>query len=420
MKTVAILTDFTSHDPAYSLCGVVANQVKMLVSAGYTPKLLVRKGFRVDDAYPGAEIIKLDPGQIGNNVVEVTSESNAEIQVLRGQMIAALEGVDVVLTHDMIYQANMWKYHVAARRVTRDKQDLKWLHWVHSSTDLGVAAQTGEFSQELTGEFPRANLVVMHMEEFDRKGDMYRYPPDKIVEIPNPLDLIEDYHPAAQEIIKSGELHQADVIAVYPARLDRGKQVEIIIDIFRELNRQKWDARLVVVDFHSTAGDKSVYREELKQRAWDGNPPTPIYFTSSETSHLDKDFAYHLPHKAVMDLFEYSDVFIHPSRSESDPLTVPEAAWKRCGLILNYDLPVFRLWQGGSLQYKFSSNIDTATGMPGETETSYVDRGGYMSDVAANIAYLMDTNPVLANHAKVRKERSLEAVWHKNLWPAIA
>jgi hypothetical protein len=29
MRT-AILTDFVSHDPAYSLCGVVANQVKML------------------------------------------------------------------------------------------------------------------------------------------------------------------------------------------------------------------------------------------------------------------------------------------------------------------------------------------------------------------------------------------------------
>ena len=415
MKKVAILTDFVSHDPAYSLCGVVANQVKMLVANDYEPRLLVRKGFSADGAYGGADIRELVPGEIGNNQVNITTKSDHEIASLKTQMATRLSGFDVVLTHDLIYQANMWKYHVAARRVARDMPDLKWLHWVHSSTDLGTAAQTQQFSRELEPPFPNSKLVVMHPEEFARKGQLYQYEPDEIVEIPNPLDLIEDYHPAAQEIIQSGELHQADIVAVYPARLDRGKQVEIIIDIFRELNRQEWDARIVVVDFHSTAGDKVDYRKELKRSAWDGNPPTPIYFTSE----IRKDFEYHLPHKAVMDLFEYSDIFVHPSRSESDPLTVPEAAWKRCGLILNYDLPVFRLWEGGALLYKFSSNIDVSTGMPGTTETKYQDRGAYMAQVAAAIAYTMKTNPVLANHAKVRGERSLEAVWHKNLWPAI-
>ncbi|KKK80884.1 hypothetical protein LCGC14_2819020, partial [marine sediment metagenome] len=281
-------------------------------------------------------------------------------------------------------------------------------------------AQTGEFSQELKPPFPNSKLVVMHPEEHQRKATLFEYEIDSVVEIPNPLDLTEDFHPAAKAIVQSGELHKADIVAIYPARLDRGKQVEIIIDIFRELNRQDWDARLVVIDFHSTAGNKATYRKELYKSAWDGNPSTPIYFSSMEAGYLDKDYEYHLPHKAVMDLFEYSDIFVHPSKSESDPLTIPEAAWKRCGLVLNYDLPVFRLWEGAALFGKFSSNIDTAVGLPGETTTTYGNRGAYMATIAGAIAYIMGNNPILANHARVRRERSLDAVWHKNLWPAIA
>ena len=417
MKKVAILTDFVSHDPAYSLCGVVANQVKML--SEYKPKLLVRKGFSANGAYVGAEIRVLNPGRIGNNQVNVTDQSESEINTLRGQMFSELEDIDVVLTHDLIYQPNMWKYHVAARRVAKDLPGLKWLHWVHSSTEMGTIGQVGRFSDDLQGAFPNSVLVVMHSEEFNRKGKLYGYEVDEIVTVPNPLDLTEGYHPAAREMIQVGELHKADVVAVYPARLDRGKQVEVIIDIFRELNRQGWDARVVIVDFHSTAGDKADYRKELTKQAWEGNPETPIYFTSVVTAHIDKDFAYHIPHKAVMDLLEYSDIFVHPSRSESDPLTVSEAAWKRCGLVLNYDLPVFRLWEGGALLYKFSSNIDVTTGLPGTTETEYQDRGAYMAEVAGGIAYIMQANPVLANHVRIRKERSLEAVWSRHLWPAI-
>ena len=55
MKSVAILTDFISHDPAYSLCVVVANQAKMIAGAGVPFKVIVRPGF--DHAYHGAEII---------------------------------------------------------------------------------------------------------------------------------------------------------------------------------------------------------------------------------------------------------------------------------------------------------------------------------------------------------------------------
>jgi len=404
MKNVAILTDFISFDPAYSLCNVVANQCKMLPNA----KLIVRQGFGGE--WPtDNEIVYLDPGQIGNNVVNITDESASEIESLMGQLKLALEDIDVVLTHDLIYQPNMWKYHVAARRLTKSNHHLKWLHWVHSSTNMGTVDKIGKFKDECRGRFPNSKLVAMHNEEINRKGTLYGYELDQIVVIPNPVDLTEDFHEFSKKVIQEMKLYERDVIAVYPARLDRGKQAHIVIEIFEKLRYQGWDAAVVIVDFHSTAGDKDRYRKEMQERRADW-----ILFTSSLP-----EGSYHIPHKAVMDLFEYSDVFIHPSRSESDPLTVPEAMWKRCGLMLNFDLPVFRQYDGRALFGKFSSAIDVHTSMPGETNVEYQSRDGYMGSLAAAIAYEMQNNMVLYNHASVRKERSLEAVANKNLIPAI-
>jgi len=409
MKSVAILTDFVSHDPAYSLCGVVANQVKMLVANGYMPRLIVRSDWDVEEHYPGAEGLSIDPGEIGNNVVNITKKSPGEIDSLVGQLSLALAGGGVVLTHDLIYQANMWKYHVAARRIAKTQPNIKWLHWVHSSTDLGTVNDMGKFKDECRGMFPNSRLVAMHPEEINRKGSLYGYERDQIVIIPNPVDLTEDFHPLSKHVVKRMRLFDRDVIAVYPARLDRGKQVHMVIEIFEKLRHQGWDAVVVVIDFHSTAGDKAKYREEmlLGREDW-------VFFTSNLP-----EGSYHIPHKAVMDLFEYGDFLVHPSRSESDPLTIPEAMWKRCGLMLNFDLPVFRQYDGRALFGKFSSAMDVHTGMPGETATSYDDRGRYMDHLASAIAYEMQNNPVLYNHAAVRKDRSLEAVARKHLIPAI-
>lgn len=88
-------------------------------------------------------------------------------------------------------------------------------------------------------------------------------------------------------------------------------------------------------------------------------------------------------------------------------------------MVLNFDLPMFRMYQGKSLLYKFSSNIDVTTGLPGETNTNYSDRSGYMNTVAGSIAYMMRNNPILANHVEIRQTRGLEINWSKFLWPAI-
>jgi glycosyltransferase involved in cell wall biosynthesis len=394
--------------------------MKMITDAGLACKLIVRPGFNADAAPPGVEVVEVDPGKIGDNTVEVTDRSGFEIAHLTEQLTHILEDVSVVLTHDLIYAANLWKYHVACRRIARERNDLHWYHWVHSATDLGVANQVKQFRGELAGRFPRSTLIVMHEEEMIRKQVGFGYDRHSTAIVPNPIDFTADYHPAALEAIERASLWDADVIAVYPCRLDRGKQPHILIEIFAKLCEMGWNAWAVIVDFHSThdgsstGGDKAIYRDEMKLQARDLG--ANVLFTSD----LEYPSAnYHIPHKAVMDLFEFADMLVHPSVSESDPLILPEAAWKRCGLMLNYDLPVFRLYQGNALMYRFTSGIDVTTGLVGSTATTYDNRDAYMGSAAAAIADLMTNDAVLSMHAQVRKARNLYTIWTRYLWPLV-
>lgn len=373
--------------------------------------VVVNAGFNDDEAYKPARLVRVDPGQTGSNTVEVTDQSGAEIEHLTKQLLDALIGVGVVLTHDLIYQPNQWKYHVAARRVAKERPDIKWLHWVHSATDMGVREQTGPYQRELVGPFPNSKLVVMHQEERMRKLAAFGYLPHQSVIIPNPLDITEGYDPIARRIIEDNGLCYADVVLFYPCRLDRGKQPHILVEIAEGLISLGLDARVIIADFHSTAGDKAVYRAEMREQA--AMAGVPLVFTS--------DYAeYAMPHQAVMDLFDFADVLVHPSKSESDPLILQEAMWKRCGLVLNFDLPLFRTLSDGMAHlFKFSSCVDVATGMIGETNTDYTDRKSYMKMIAGVVAYEIQNDPHLLNHARVRKERSLEAVWEQRLYPTL-
>lgn len=412
-KRVGILTDFASHDPAYSLCGVVANKVKMLHLAGYEAVVFVRDGFQDHEAYAGAEIIPLNHGETGSNHVKITSKTEGDIAALEQQMLKAFaeHKLTAVLTEDLIYQPNLWKAHVAARRVAKQLPGIKWFHWVHSATDMGTANKTGKYRHELNGRFPNSKLVAHHAEEANRKGSLYGYEKDEIVVIPHGHDFTEYYHEFTQELIAREQLDNADVIAVYPCRLDRGKQPHILIEVFTALVQRGYDARIVFVDFHSTGGDKKKYRQEMRSMAVQAG--VKVTFTSSFPG-----YEYHVPHKVVRDLFDYGDMLIHPSRSESDPMILPEAAWSGCGLVLNFDLPVFRQHEQNALLYKFSSNIDVMTGLAGTTDTAYSNRQDYMDMVAGGIAYQMQNNPILHMHAKMRKTRSLTHV-SRLLWQLI-
>lgn len=392
---IAILTDFSHHDPAYSLCGVVDAQLKALRAHGITPLLVARGNYQHPDH---AHVAYLDPGEIDNNVVNLTTRSDDEIKNLVAQMANVFGNIEVILCHDVIYQPNLWKYHIALRLYCDTlEQPPVLVHWAHSASMMDVAKQTGGY-YPLLAQWPRnAYLVAFSHDEVERKRVMFDCPADRVVVLANGIDFSKYFHPLTELIISKAKLWHQDLIAIYPCRLDRGKQPHIAAEIVSQIVASGVKATLLLVDYHSISGDKLTYREEIKEAYG-----RVVQFTSE----LDGRLAYEVPGQVLRELFLLSDFLIHPSMSEGDPLVVQEAAFAGCGLVLNYDLPPFRAHQGTAIMGRFSSAINAATGMLGQTVTEYHDREAYMAYIGRQMVHQLNSNPIAKARALARKTRN--------------
>jgi len=440
MKTIAILTNFTSYDKKYSLCNVAAEQIRMLEKNNYKIKIIVNEGF-VDNTIGSTslegttneadhkktalgpykeEYLHFIPNVRCYNELKRDDTWEKDIQQIAGLLEPMLKDVDTVFSHDLIYQPAYLKLNHAARLVAEKFTNIQWLHWIHSSTTPMILNSSAEYLQTVKRAFPRSFVIYPNTFEIPRVAKNLGYEEDQVKAVPHATDPASffGFHEITKQIVENTNLYSADVIGCYPLRLDRGKQPQYVIQIFKAIKNLGRSVRLVFCDFHSTAGDKVVYRQELKNMALD------LGMTSSEvtfTSDLNSDTVLGVPQAVVRDLMLISNLFILPSRSETYSLVVQEAGLCKNLLMLNYDFPPMRSIYGSKPLYaKFSSNIDVNTGFDGNTETKYQPNFlGYAHDQAQKICYYLENEKCISMATYLRKHRNPQAIFKNHLEPLL-
>lgn len=424
MKRVAILSTFTSVDEAYSLIGVVQNQIRMLVGGGYQPMVIAKEGFHPEQTFALPEVkMEYIPNFTGSNYIgEAVDESfKADVERIKNRLLQLLKDIDVVLTHDLIYQPESLKLNFAARQaIAEGLQHVRWLHWVHSATSpqqIGKELmQKDNYFQTVSQRFPNSFVVFPNSYSIPRVARNFGFEEDqvKVVHHPTNLPSFCKWDPLVTKLVMDKNMLSADVIAVYPARLDRGKQIDVVMKIMAQLKKLDMTVRVIFADFHSTGGDKVTYREDVKRMAvdWGLND-----FDLTFTSEFHEAWRTSVPSKVIHDLFELSNVFILPSRSETYSLVAQEAALLGNLLVLNHDFAPFRDIYGKHAIYKqFSANIGF-DGLDGDITTTYGDEKAYYHDVAMRIKYELLNNMALAQQVHLRKERSPMYVFKNELEP---
>lgn len=417
MKTIAILTNFLSYDRSYSLCNVVAEQIRMLKKNNYPVIVIVNEGFKCEEPYT-EDIVRVIPNVRCYNEIKQDDTWERDCHNIAARLESLLKDVDTVLTHDLIYQPAYLKCNIAAREVAEKYPKIQWLHWIHSSTTPMILNASADYLNTVKTPFPNSFVIYPNSFEIPRVAKNLGYEEDKIKVVHHSTDPADffDFHDVTRTIIEQKNLYAADVIGCYPLRLDRGKQPHRVIEMFKAIKDFGRTIRLVLCDFHSTGGDKVEYRREMKELAINLNlNPAEITFTSD----MSKDTAISVPRKVVRDLMLLSNVFILPSRSETYSLVAQEAALCRNLLVLNYDFPPMRSIYGDHALYaKFSSNIDAMTGFDGNTETKYQPNfASYAHDWAAKILYFIEHEHCIAMSTKIRKERNPQAIFKRQIEP---
>lgn len=419
-RKVAIFTTFRSADSAYSLNRVVQDQIKMLVFGGYEITVFVATGFQAIEAYalPGVKLFYLPDVPTSNEGI-LPEDWQKHVEAMANSLGEALADVDVVLTHDLISQPAHLIHNLAARYVADQYKDLRWLHWVHSVFSSNMPSNIMEASKKGREKFPNSLLVFPNNYDIPRLAQNFHYEEPDIKCIPHPTDIEEFFgmHEVSRRFIREKDILSADVVMVYPCRLDRGKQPHYIVELAGALKRMNRSVRAVIMDFHSTGGDKVTYREEMKKQATALGLEVGkevIFF-----SEFDKQYEYEAPHQVVRDLMSVANVFMLPSRSETYSLVTQEAILTGSFIILNHDFPPFRSIFGDYPKYfQFSSNIGM-NGYDGQTNTTYANVGQYFDGIASYIDYMLIHDRVLALKTKIRKERNLYAVFKNHLEPLL-
>lgn len=436
-KKVVIFTSFSDNPEAYSLNIIVKSQLKMLLSHGYNPTVIVAEPFKPAGLYADPRvIIKKIPLVTVHNEVKKDETFEEDVEKIYAALKEILKDAQIVITHDIIYQNACLKHNFAARRVADDFPSLRWLHWIHSATSPVTLANlrpcfSDQYLQTVTKPFPNSFYVFFNDYMVPSIAKNYGVSESVVRVVHHPSDL-KDVLGLTEDIADLNldkKLYMADAICIYPIRLDRGKQVDKVIKTMAMLKEFQLSVKLIIVDFHSTGGDKLTYRDELKNIAIDYGLAHDELIWTSEYKEM---WSLEMPYEDVMALMRLSNVFIQASASESYSLTTQEAGLNKDVMVLNHDWAPFRdIFGQNAIYRRFSSRMDIALDPDeamirptntkyGSDEVSEEERKEwekkYHRGTAGKIAAQLKNKP-LAMSIFLRKYRNPEYIFEHELSP---
>jgi len=409
-KTIGVLTTFYNFDRAYSLTSVVENQLITLVKHGYKTVLFVHDNFTDDDKVPKeVEIRKVIPRfhlvDYGGNQ-PVGKDFREQVETTKRALEQHLKDIDVVLTHDWIFQGWFLPYNIAMREASLS---CRWLHWIHSAPSPRPL-NIGYPHDCRYKTMPNSKLIYMNYYDALRVAEMYSGILDDVRVVYNPLDIRSFYpiHPLVSRLIDKYRLLDADIIDVYPISSTRfdGKKPEKVIKILGKIKEKGKSVRFVCPNAHANAErEKEAIKKLIQYGIERGLTREEMIFTSFE----GKEYELGVPREVVSDLFKLSNLFIFPTISENCPLILLEAALSKCLLVLNESFPPLREFFGeNALYFKFGSLLDNV---------NYDNEENWYNDVAMIIIGELNKNKPLNAFTHLKQRFNYDWIAKNQLFP---
>ena len=422
MKKVGILTTFHLWSEAYSLTGVVKHQLIALLKHGYKPVLFLLEIFPDDQLKlipKGVEVRKVIPQIIIEPYKGVAASRNVPQQFEKdvAKLVPAFnehfKDIDIMLCHDIIFQDSFLAHNGALRKMVMRK-DQKFFHWMHS----GPSKRPDNMQEPISFLYslpPQSTLIYMNSYEVAGAAEMYNVFPTDVRVVHNPIDdrMFPNIHTVVKNVIEKGKLYDADIVGVYPLSTTRmgegGKQLHKAIKIMGYLKNLGNKVKYIVANAHANGDQEKAMIEEMLMmgKTFGLEPMKDLIFTSFITP---PKYEHGIPHEAVIQLFQLSDIFLFPSYSENCPLILLEAALAKNLLVLNEDFTPMKDFVGPhALYFKFDSRTTNTNHPQGEDV--------YYKDIARIISAELQRSKIWQSHREVRQKFNLDYMFQKELEP---
>ncbi|MFT9076084.1 glycosyltransferase [Ethanoligenens sp.] len=423
---VAILTMFGKLDTTYSLVNVVAEQLRMLLDAGITVRLLVceqfeedsRFGIYLDSRIEWAKVCNtLDGRQIewqdyDDPHAQIPPAFFKEADAVADSLVKELAGIDICILHDILYQGWYLLHNVALRKAQVQLPHLRFLSFSHSAP----LSRPADVKWPLSARFiplPHTTYIALTHVGITPLARQYNVPEGRCRIVYNSLDPLSFVHNAVRKLAQQTDLFASDILMVYPGRLTPAKKFDKVAAFAGALKRVgSGSVKVVFCDFPSGDVDQKLYRDFVRQTGIQfGLDPDDLCFTS------EHGFPTGFPRPAVLDLFTLSNVFVTPSYSELFPLIVLEAASRANLLVLNQAVP--SLEEIGRNLHAVFMRWDALNNGFETTEHYQPSEQAYYGHFAEEVLALLQENPVLHAKTQVRQRYSPHWVWKNQLEPLL-
>ncbi len=422
---IAILTMFNGFSSTYSLVNVVAEQLSMILNysnfdvtvfVSETCNMKERFGIFLDENVKYKKIVNSVNGEVMNWVDydycdELADNFFYEVEIIKNDFVNKLEGYDVCLMHDILYQGTHLLHNVAIRKAQDELPNLRFVSFTHSMP-LEYEELEYPFNMRFC-DMPNTVFAYPTSSGLKALSEQFQIDINRCRTVSNTIPTIEDMNCVVQNLQEKTNFLDNDILVVYPARLTSAKKFDIIAKLcgsLKTVNNKK--VKIIYCDFESDDVDPNEYKkwvvDEGKRFGLDDRD---IIFTS------DYGYKNGINRNAVLDLFKLSSLFICPSFAESFGLTILEAGLNGNFLVLNESQPALKE-VGESLNAYFmkwdAKNFGYET-----LEEYYPNEKAYYDEHAKIIYQKMIENNILKTKQNILKRYSNKYVWENQLKPIM-
>lgn len=385
----------------------MAHHARLLAAAGRQVRLLVGSGA----AFHPAVSMVVDPlfGSRGAAIEQMNRElaagdTGGAFAALRDQtraaLAAALQGVDVLMAHNVLTLHKNLALTSALHQLHTDGAVGRLLAWCHD-----FAWQDPLYLPELhpgnpwdllRRPWPGAHYVVVSRDRRALLADLLGLPAEMIDVVTPGVDLAAFYklEPDTQTLIAQYDLLAAEPLLLLPARITRRKNIEQAIAIVGALRALGHHPRLVVTGPpgpHNPAN--AAYLAELQTLQRQSGAADAVVFLYAV--YTDADGRPRPVSDAMLaDLYRLSDALLFPSRAEGFGIPIIEA-----GLA---GLPIF------------CSDIAPFHETAGAA-AHYFDPQGDPVAIAAQIAAVLRADERYALRRRTRLSATWEAIYRRDI-----
>jgi hypothetical protein len=424
---VALLTMFNGLDSTYSLVNVVAEQLRMLLNAGISTKVLVsehcpleeRYGVFLDERIEWVKIVnhlngkQIHWGDYSQPNGKVHGTFFDEADVIANDFVEQLSDVDVCIMHDIHYQGWHLIHNVAIRKAQEKLPNVKFIAFTHSAPVNRPNKTTWPFSARYT---PMKNTLYVYPTRsgISALANQYDVAEGKCRVVNNSLDILSFASNEIHILSEQTDIISPDILVIYPGRLTYGKKFEKVAALCGSIkNHCEKSVKVIFCDFPSSDVAPNVYKKLIKKQGMiNGLEEDDLFFTSDIEEFKDG-----FPRKAVLELLSLSNLFICPSYSESFGLTVLEAASKGNFIVLNEQVPALN--ELGKQLNSYFMKWDARNFGFNTHEKYHPSEQAYLKEHGEIIVNLMRENQVIQAKTLARQRYSPQWIWKNQLEPLI-